>query len=172
MTFADILRTHFGSQHNQLRLVFNNKIPPMSGSGQTSPADIPQTPPNPYQFQTRTNSILARSASSHMAPPVPTSRGAMDESRQRPKSDFLEAENGVSHRDIVPTSSTAAANDMAGLVGSPENMGDRYFRPLSKFDGYQVVTDDGTLKRRTVSLSTLYDVPTDAESHYSRSSDR
>lgn len=144
----------------------------MSGSGQNPPADILQTPPNPYQFQTRTNSILTRSTSSYMAPPVPTSRGAMDESRQRPRSDFLEGENGVSHRDIVSTSSNAAANDMAGLVASPENIGDRYFRPLSKFDGYQVVTDDGTLKRRTVSLSTLYDVPTDAESHYSRSSDR
>jgi hypothetical protein len=144
----------------------------MSGSGQNPPADIPQTPPNPYQFQTRTNSILTRSTSSYIATPVPTSKGAMDESRQRQRSDFLEAENGVSHRDIVPTSTDAAANDMAGLIASPENIGDRYFKSLSKFDGYQVVTDDGTLKRRTVSLSTLYDVPTDAESHYSRSSDR
>ncbi|KAI8581066.1 hypothetical protein K450DRAFT_234472 [Umbelopsis ramanniana AG] len=143
----------------------------MAGSGQNSSADIPQTPPNPSQFQTRTNSILTRSTSSYIASPVPTSRGAMDESRQRQRSDFLEAENGVSHRDIVSTSSKPAANDMAGLVASPENIGDRYFKSLSKFDGYQVVTDDGTLKRRTVSLSTLYDVPTDAESHFSRSSD-
>jgi hypothetical protein len=96
----------------------------------------------------------------------------MDDSKQRQRSDLLDTENGVSHSVMVPSSSAKAPNEIAALVSSPENIGDRYFRPLSKFDGYQVVLDDGTLKRRTVSLSTLHDVQMDTESHYSHSSDR
>lgn len=144
----------------------------MSGQARNAPADIPQIPASSYQFHSRKNSIVTRASSSYTLTSPPPSRSSMDDSKQRQRSDLLDTEDGVSHSVMVPSSSAKAPNEIAALVSSPENIGDRYFRPLSKFDGYQVVLDDGTLKRRTVSLSTLHDVQMDTESHYSHSSDR
>jgi len=114
---------------------------------------------------------MTRASSSYPSALAQSPSSNMDHSKQRHRSDLLDREDAAAHGVVVPSSSAKSPKEIAALVSSPEHMGDRFLRSSSKFDGYQVVLDDGTLKRRSVSLSTMYDVPMDSESQYSHSSD-
>ncbi|KAG2175599.1 hypothetical protein INT43_001246 [Umbelopsis isabellina] len=96
----------------------------------------------------------------------------MTDSKQRPNPDERLREDGaiIQASPRLSTHMGAGPHDIAAIVGSPENIANSYFSSSSKFDGYHVVLDDGTLKKRTVSLSTLYDVPVGLQSTNSNAS--
>lgn len=99
-------------------------------------------------------------------------RDRMPNSKQRPNPDERLREDGalIQASPNLSTHMRVGPHDIAAIVGSPENIASSYFSTSSKFDGYHVVLDDGTLKRRTVSLSTLYDVPVGLQSTNSNTS--